>query len=75
MAHQLHVGDVLLPPEVFLHSRSECTESIVCVHYDVYTTVDQCSKNSYRREGGGGGGEGEGWKEVAMMMMRSFSEC
>ena len=39
--HQLHARDVLLPPEVFLHTGSKAGHEVVEVHHDVDSDVEE----------------------------------
>ena len=45
-AHQLDMGDVSLPPQVFLDAGSEATEGVVGVHHHVDHGVYQSSQHS-----------------------------
>lgn len=38
--HHLHVGDVLLPPQILLELRSHGRQQVVRVHDDVHERVD-----------------------------------
>jgi len=40
LAYQLHHGDVLLPPKIFLYLWSQSRQKVVGIHDNVYTTVD-----------------------------------
>lgn len=45
-AHHLHVCDVLLPPEIFLHFRAKCWQQIVRIHHNVDKWIN-CAWNGY----------------------------
>lgn len=46
MAYHLQVGDVLLPPQILLHLRSEGGEEVVGVHDDVHERVDPANEGA-----------------------------
>lgn len=43
--HDLHSGQVFLPPKVLLHVRTERGQHVVHVHEDVYEGVDDAEKS------------------------------
>lgn len=45
-AYHLQVGDVLLPPQILLHLRSEGGEEVVGVHDDVHERVDPANEGA-----------------------------
>lgn len=42
--HHLHVCDVLLPPEVFLHLWAECGQQVVRVHHNMDKRINRTCK-------------------------------
>ena len=53
--YQLKMRDVLFPPEIFLHLRSEATQRVVGIHYDMNASVDEGSQDSWVGVRGGRG--------------------
>ena len=45
--YQLKMRDVLFPPEIFLHLRSEATQSVIGIHHNMNASVDQSSQDSW----------------------------